>query len=97
MSKAGDTLGTIKARMYTPALAALREKGNPRLTPQQAAKQAGYPHKDVRPTCRACEAGRAARRAPSAPAAARPPVNVRRGPGPMAPAHHHGVAICLIA
>ncbi|MFC8237229.1 enoyl-CoA hydratase-related protein [Streptomyces sp. NPDC056663] len=28
-SKAGHTLGTIKARMYAPALAALREKGNP--------------------------------------------------------------------
>ncbi|MFF5278219.1 hypothetical protein ACWD9K_25680 [Streptomyces sp. 900116325] len=29
VSKAGDTLGTIKARMYAPALAALREKSNP--------------------------------------------------------------------
>ncbi|MFF0395735.1 hypothetical protein ACFYSJ_08135 [Streptomyces sp. NPDC005248] len=29
VSKAGDTLGTIKARMYAPALAALRETGNP--------------------------------------------------------------------
>ncbi|MGY4900937.1 hypothetical protein [Streptomyces sp. 900116325] len=29
VSKAGDTLATIKARMYAPALAALRETGNP--------------------------------------------------------------------
>ncbi|SCX95199.1 hypothetical protein SAMN02745898_101363 [Streptomyces sp. 136MFCol5.1] len=29
VSKAADTLGTIKARMYAPALAAPREKGNP--------------------------------------------------------------------
>jgi enoyl-CoA hydratase/carnithine racemase len=28
--KAGDTLGTIKARMYAPALAALRDRTNPR-------------------------------------------------------------------
>ncbi|WP_416974161.1 enoyl-CoA hydratase-related protein [Streptomyces sp. 4F14] len=29
VSKAGDTLGTIKARMYGPALAALRDTANP--------------------------------------------------------------------
>lgn len=29
VSKAGNTVGTIKARMYAPALAAPREKGNP--------------------------------------------------------------------
>jgi Delta3-Delta2-enoyl-CoA isomerase len=28
--KAGDTLGTIKARMYAPALAALRDRVDPR-------------------------------------------------------------------
>lgn len=28
--KAGDTLGTIKARMYAPALAALRDRTDPR-------------------------------------------------------------------
>lgn len=29
VTKAGDTLGTIKARMYAPALATLRETTNP--------------------------------------------------------------------
>ncbi|MET8433165.1 hypothetical protein ABZV61_10230 [Streptomyces sp900116325] len=94
MSKAGDTLGTIKARMYTPALAALREKGNPRLTPQQAAKQAGYPHKDVWPMCRASDAGRAAPRHPLLLGLLQ---TSGGGPGPVAPAHHHGAAICLVA
>jgi hypothetical protein len=28
--KAGDTLGTIKARMYAPVLATLRDRADPR-------------------------------------------------------------------